>query len=54
LSKDSPEIIEYNCGSTFNWLKMARMVTGSVADKMDPNIMLSKNEMCIPSGCKNA
>jgi len=54
FSSDSPEMIENSCGSTWSWLKIAKIVTGSVADKMDPKIMLSKNEMLMPSGFKNA
>jgi len=34
---DSPKITLYNFGSTCKVLKMARIVTGSVADKVEPN-----------------
>ena len=32
----SPNMTEYNLGSTLYWLKMARMVTGSVAESAEP------------------
>jgi hypothetical protein len=38
LSKLSPKMIVYNFGSTLYWLNMAKMVTGSVADKVVPNM----------------
>ena len=37
FSRLSPKMMLYNFGSTLYWLKMARMVTGSVADNVDPN-----------------
>ena len=43
LSRDSPNMILYNLGSTLYWLKMARMVTGSVAESVEPNIRHSNN-----------
>jgi len=38
----SPKMTEYNLGSTLSWLKMARIVTGSVADRTDPKIIESR------------
>jgi hypothetical protein len=38
----SPKMTEYNLGSTLSWLKIAKMVTGSVADKTEPKIMESR------------
>lgn len=42
----SPKMTEYNLGSTLSWLKIARIVTGSVADKTDPKIIESKKLSC--------
>jgi len=39
----------YNFGSTLYRLKMARMVTGSVADSVAPTDMASTNVMLSPS-----
>ena len=36
--RDSPKMTVYSLGSTLYWLKMARMVTGSVAERVDPNV----------------
>jgi hypothetical protein len=41
LSKLSPNIMVYNLGSTLYCLKMARIVTGSVADRVDPKVKQS-------------
>jgi len=38
LSKLSPKMIVYNFGSTLYWLNMAKIVTGSVADRVVPNV----------------
>ena len=38
LSKLSPKMIVYSFGSTLYWLNMAKMVTGSVADRVVPNV----------------
>jgi hypothetical protein len=45
----SPKMIEYNFGSTLALLKMARIVTGSVADRVDPKIRHSRSENLSPS-----
>jgi hypothetical protein len=37
---------EYNLGSTLSWLKIARIVTGSVADKTEPKIIESRKLSC--------
>ena len=34
----SPKMMVYNFGSTLYWLKIARIVTGSVADKVEPKM----------------
>lgn len=39
----SPKIIVYSLGSTLYWLKIARMVTGSVAERVEPKIRHSIN-----------
>ena len=44
FSKLSPKMMVYSFGSTLYWLKMARMVTGSVADSVDPNVKHSIKE----------
>lgn len=36
LRMDSPKMTEYSLGSTWRALKMARIVTGSVAERVDP------------------
>jgi len=41
---DSPKITEYNLGSTCKALKIAKMVTGSVADRVEPK---SKHSMMV-------
>ncbi len=38
LSKLSPKMIVYSFGSTLYCLNMAKIVTGSVADKVAPNV----------------
>ena len=38
LSRDSPKMTVYSLGSTLYWLKMARIVTGSVAESVEPKI----------------
>lgn len=38
FSRDSPKITVYSLGSTLYWLKIARIVTGSVADRVDPKM----------------
>ena len=38
----SPKMTLYNFGSTFSWLKIARMVTGSVAESVDPKMRHSR------------
>ena len=45
----SPKMTEYNLGSTLSWLKIARIVTGSVADKTDPKIIESRKLNCSDS-----
>jgi len=37
LRIDSPKMTLYSFGSTWSALKMARIVTGSVADRVEPN-----------------
>lgn len=34
----SPKITVYSFGSTLCWLKIAKIVTGSVADRVEPKI----------------
>ena len=48
FSIDSPKIIVYNFGSTLYALKMARIVTGSVADNVAPIENASMNEILNP------
>lgn len=43
FSKLSPKIMVYSLGSTLYWLKMANIVTGSVADSVEPKIKHSSN-----------
>lgn len=38
FSRLSPKMTVYSFGSTLYWLKMARIVTGSVADRVVPNM----------------
>jgi hypothetical protein len=47
-------MIEKSCGSTWSWEKIARIVTGSVADRIEPKIMLSKKLMLMPSKWRRA
>jgi len=42
FSKLSPKMIVYSFGSTLYWLNMARTVTGSVADNVDPKMKHSR------------
>lgn len=49
----SPKMTEYNFGSTLYWLKIARIVTGSVADKVDPNMRHSSRLNLSPSNPRN-
>jgi hypothetical protein len=51
FNKLSPDMIENNFGSTPSCEKMARIVTGSVADKIAPNIRLSRKLISSPSTC---
>ena len=54
LSMLSPNIIEYNLGSTLSVWNIARTVTASVAERIEPNIIASKNDMdTIPNKPKN-
>ena len=46
---DSPNITVYSLGSTLYVLKMARIVTGSVADNVAPTDIASTNEILKPS-----
>ena len=39
----SPKMMVYNFGSTLYWLKIARMVTGSVAERVEPKMRHSIN-----------
>ena len=48
FSMDSPNMIVYSFGSTLYALKMARMVTGSVADSVAPMEKASMKEMLNP------
>jgi hypothetical protein len=43
FNKLSPKIMVYSFGSTLYWLKIVRMVTGSVADRVEPKIRHSIN-----------
>jgi hypothetical protein len=43
FSKLSPKMMVYSFGSTLYWLKIAKMVTGSVAESVDPNIKHSSS-----------
>ena len=43
FSKLSPKIMVYSLGSTLYWLNMASIVTGSVADSVEPKIKHSSN-----------
>lgn len=51
FNKLSPKMMLYSFGSTLYWLNIARIVTGSVADRVEPNIRhsisvsLSKDSM---------
>ena len=45
----SPKMVEYSLGSTLYWLKMARIVTGSVADRVEPKIKHSSRLNLRPS-----
>ena len=38
FKRDSPKMTVYSLGSTLYWLKIANMVTGSVADRVDPKV----------------
>jgi hypothetical protein len=49
LRMDSPNMIVYSFGSTLYVSKMARMVTGSVADKVAPTDMASTKLIWKPS-----
>jgi hypothetical protein len=49
----SPKMMEYSLGSTLYWLKIARMVTGSVADKVDPKIRHSRRPSSSDSRPRN-
>jgi hypothetical protein len=53
LSKLSPKMILYNFGSTLYWLNIARTVTGSVADSVDPKIKHSNKVRSNDSRPKN-
>jgi hypothetical protein len=44
LSKLSPKMTEYSFESTLYCLNMARIVTGSVADRVAPNVRHSSRE----------
>ena len=46
---DSPKITVYNFGSTLYVLKMANIVTGSVAERVAPTDIASTNEIWNPS-----
>ena len=46
---DSPKMTVYNLGSTLYVLKIARMVTGSVAERVAPTDMASTKETSKPS-----
>jgi hypothetical protein len=43
FSKLSPKMMVYSFGSTLYWLKIAKIVTGSVAESVDPKIRHSSN-----------
>lgn len=45
----SPKITEYNLGSTLYVLNIARMVTGSVAERVEPNMRHSRRVNFSPS-----
>jgi hypothetical protein len=49
LRMDSPKMTVYSFGSTLYRLKMARMVTGSVADSVAPTEIASTQVMVSPS-----
>lgn len=53
FNKLSPKMTVYSLGSTLYWLKMARMVTGSVADRVEPKVKLSTSDRSIPSMPRN-
>ena len=53
FNKLSPKMMVYSFGSTLYWLKMARMVTGSVADSVDPNVKHSIKESSSDSKPRN-
>jgi hypothetical protein len=43
FNKLSPKMMVYSFGSTLYWLKIAKIVTGSVAESVDPKIRHSSN-----------
>ena len=43
FNKLSPKMTVYSLGSTLYWLKIARMVTGSVAERVEPKMRHSIN-----------
>jgi len=49
----SPKMTEYNFGSTLYVLKMARIVTGSVAESVDPKMRHSSKVNFSPSRPRN-
>lgn len=49
----SPKMIVYSFGSTLYVLKMARMVTGSVAESVEPKMRHSSNVNRNPSRPNN-
>jgi hypothetical protein len=49
LRMDSPKMMVYSFGSTLNVLKMAKMVTGSVADRVAPTEIASTHVTSRPS-----
>jgi hypothetical protein len=53
FSKLSPNMMVYNFGSTLYWLKMARIVTGSVADRVEPKIRHSIRDTSRDSSPRN-
>lgn len=53
LRIDSPKMTEYSFGSTLYVLKMARMVTGSVAERVEPKMRHSRSVNLRPSSPRN-
>jgi len=49
----SPKMMLYSLGSTLYWLNMAKIVTGSVADRVEPKIRHSRRVNLRPSNPRN-